>query len=288
MDQKTRITAQTALLGVIGYPVSHSLSPIFQNAALQALDLDYVYLAFDIQPEDLLLAIRSLRTWRLRGINVTVPHKETIVPWLDRLDEAASQLEAVNVVLVKEEELVGYNTDGIGFAKALEFNHIELKSKNVILLGAGGAARAVLSVLIKSGVHRIMVYNRSYQRCYQLQQWAQNSLNWSLEIDNWENFINGGSSFLGQVDLLINSTSLGLHQEIIEVPWEKMENCEVIIDVVYRWEETSLVKEARKRGKKAFDGKMMLLFQGAESFRLFTGVEAPFDIMERALSEAIS
>ena len=117
MDQKTRITAQTALLGVIGYPVSHSLSPIFQNAALQALDLDYVYLAFDIQPEDLLLAIRSLRTWRLRGINVTVPHKETIVPWLDRLDEAASQLEAVNVVLVKEEELVGYNTMGLVLLK---------------------------------------------------------------------------------------------------------------------------------------------------------------------------
>jgi len=288
MAQKTGITARTALLGVIGHPVSHSLSPIFQNVALQALGLDYVYLAFDILPDDLFLAIRSLRTWRLQGINVTIPHKKTIVTWLDRLDKTASQLEAVNVVVVKEEELVGYNTDGIGFAKALEFNHIELKGKNVILLGAGGAARAVLSVLIKSGVHRIIVYNRSYQRCYQLQQWAQNSLNWSLEIDNWENFINGDSSFLSQADLLINTPQFSIFPQGIDVPWEKMENCEVLIDVVYCQEETSLVKEARKRGKKAFDGKMMLLFQGAESFRLFTGIEAPFDIMERALSEAIS
>lgn len=287
MVQQNRITARTNLLGLIGHPVDHSLSPVFQNAALNALNLDYVYLAFDISTGDLMDAVRTLRTWRLKGINVTVPHKEKIIQWLDRLDDTALLLGAVNVVVVKDEQLVGYNTDGIGFAKALDFNQINLNGKQIALLGAGGAARAVLSVLIKRGVHKVIVFNRSFERSLKFQQWAKNSFATIIEIDNWESFINGQSSFLSQVDVLINATSLGLSQEIIEVPWNGIDSCELVIDVVYNREETPLVREARKKGKKAFDGKMMLLFQGAESFRLFTGFEAPIGVMEKALNEAL-
>jgi shikimate dehydrogenase len=287
MVQQNRITARTNLLGLIGHPVDHSLSPVFQNAALNALNLDYVYLAFDISTGDLMDAVRTLRTWRLKGINVTVPHKEKIIQWLDRLDDTALLLGAVNVVVVKDEELVGYNTDGIGFAKALDFNQINLNGKQVALLGAGGAARAVLSVLIERGVRKVIVFNRSFERSLQFQQWAKNSFATVIEIDNWESIINGQSSFLSQVDVLINATSLGLSQEIIEVPWNGIDSCELVIDVVYNREETPLVREARIKGKKAFDGKMMLLFQGAESFRFFTGFEAPIGVMEKALNEAL-
>ena len=287
MLQQNRITAQTKLLGIIGHPVDHSLSPVFQNAAINALKLDYVYLAFDISADNLISAVRTFRTWRLKGINVTVPHKEKIVQWLDRLDETALLLGAVNVVVVNDKELVGYNTDRIGFAKALDFNQVNLNGKNIALLGAGGAARAVLSVLVERGIHKVTVYNRSLERTLQFQQWVKNSFTTEVEIDSWENFIKGQSSFLSQVDILINTTRLGLSREFIEVPWNNVENSEWIIDVVYHREETPLVREARKKGKKAFDGKMMLLYQGAESFLLFTGYEAPIEAMERALNEAL-
>lgn len=287
MVQQNKITARTNLLGLIGHPVNHSLSPVFQNAALNALNLDYVYLAFDISAENLIDAIRTLRIWCLRGINVTVPHKERIIQCLDKLDYTASRLGAVNVVVIKDEELIGYNTDGIGFTKSLEFNQVSLKNKKIALLGAGGAARAAISTLAEEGVYKVKIFNRSAERSFQFQQWAKNSFAMEIETDNWKNFINDRSSFLGQVDILINTTSLGLNQEIIEVPWKSIDNCEWVIDVVYNREETLLVKEARKRGKKTFDGKMMLLFQGAESFRFFTGFEAPIEVMEKALSEAL-
>jgi len=287
MVQQNRITAETKLLGLIGHPVNHSLSPVFQNAALNALKLDYVYLAFDISADNLINAVCTLRTWRLKGINVTVPHKEKIIQWLDRLDDTALLLGAVNVVVLNDEELVGYNTDGIGFTKALDFNQVDLNGKNIALLGAGGAARAVLSVLIERGIHKVTVYNRSLERSLQFQKWVKNSFTTEAEIDSWESFINGQSSFLNQVDVLINATRLGLNREFIEVPWNNVENSEWIIDVVYHREETPLVREARKKGKKAFDGKIMLLYQGAESFRLFTGHEAPIEVMERALNEEL-
>lgn len=287
MVQQNRITTRTKLLGIIGHPINHSLSPVFQNAALNALNLDYVYLAFDIPTEKLMEAVQTLRMWGLRGINVTVPHKERIIQWLDKLDDTASLLRAVNVVLVKDEELVGYNTDEIGFAKSLEFNQVHLDGKNIALLGAGGAARAVVSALVRGGAHKVLVFNRSPERSLRFQQWAKSLFALEIETDSWKNFIDGHSPFLGQLDILINTTSLGLCQEKMKVPWEKIENCELVIDVVYNREETSLVEEARKREKKAFDGKMMLLFQGAESFRLFTGFEAPIEVMENALNEAV-
>ena len=286
MDQQTGITAQTSLLGIIGHPVSHSLSPLFQNAALNALNLDYVYLAFDILPEELSNAVQSIRTLKFRGVNVTVPHKETIVKYLDKLVDLGLILGAVNTVVVEGGNLVGYNTDGFGFSQALEQNHLEVNGKNAILVGAGGVARAVLYILIQKGIQKVFLYNRSPQRSSLFQYWAETTLKWVVEVDSWENFINGRSPYLRCADLLIHTTSLGLHQEILPTPWNEIENCGAVIDVVYHKDETPLVKEARKRSKIAFDGKMMLLYQGAESFRLFTGFNAPIEIMERALNEA--
>jgi len=285
VDQRNRITAQTKLLGIFGHPVGHSLSPIFQNAGFSALNLDFVYLAFDVPSEELTQAVQSIHTLKLHGINVTVPHKEAIVPLLNRLENPVPVLGAVNVVIPEGKELVGYNTDASGFSKALDQNHVEVRGKSAVLLGAGGAARAVLFVLCQKGIKKVKVYNRSPSRSFHFQRWAKDSLSFEIGTDTWENFIGGKSSFIESTEILINTTSLGLHQEVISIPWDKLENCGSVIDVVYHRDETPLVKEARRRHKLTFDGKPMLLYQGAESFRLFTGCEAPLRVMEKALNE---
>ena len=287
MDRQSGITARTRLLGLIGHPVAHSLSPVFQNAALNALNLDFVYLSFDILPELLTYAVQSLRTMGVRGVNVTVPHKETIVPLLDELIVPGPVLGAVNAVVSDGKKLIGFNTDGEGFSKAMEQNQVEISGKTAILLGTGGAARAVVFVLIRNGIRKVVVYNRSSQRSFQFQRWADRSLAFKVEIDTWDSFINGQSPLLSSADLLINATSLGLHQEIIPIPWVKIDGCRSVIDVVYHREETPLVKEARNWGKIAFDGKLMLLYQGAKSFQIFTGMEAPLEVMEKALNEML-
>ncbi len=283
MDRQPGITPQTKLLGLIGHPVSHSLSPVFHNAALDYLNLDYVYLAFDVLPENLTAAVRALRALGIIGFNVTVPHKETIITLLDEWDEPARSLQAVNTIILHHGRLTGYNTDEYGFTQALNRHQVNVKGKTAIILGAGGAARAVLAAMIQKQIQKILICNRSSDRAFQFQRWAQSAFCFKVGIIPWDHFINGSAADLSGVDILINATCLGLQQENISVPWKKIDNCQYIIDVVYFRDETPLVKEARKWGKIAFDGKLMLLYQGVKSFQLFTNHEAPVMVMEEVL-----
>lgn len=271
------IDARTKLLALIGHPVAHSLSPSFQNAALRHLGLPFVYLAFDVPPEKLEKAVEAFRVLGVSGFNVTVPHKKAVVSLLDGLEEEARILQAVNTVVNREGKLFGYNTDAYGFRESLRCEGVEVSGKRFLLLGAGGAAKSVLFILAREGAEKVYIMNRTLHRAEALSAWARDTLGLPCEALPWD------FGALPLVHGIINATSLGLKGEIIPIPWEALPALEVVVDLVYRREGTLLVREAGKRGLKSFDGKRMLLYQGAKSFLLFTGVPAPLSVMEEAL-----
>lgn len=273
------IDARTRLLALIGHPVAHSLSPRFQNAALAHLRLPFVYLAFDIPPERLKDAVFAFRTLEVSGFNVTVPHKEAICPLLDALEGDAAVLQAVNTVVNRDGKLVGYNTDVFGFSESLRHEGIAVRGKTFLLLGAGGAAKAVLCALARGKAERVYVMNRTFPRAQALCSWAEDVLGLSAVPLPW------GVDALPSVQGIINATSLGLSGERIPLPWDALLALEVVVDLVYRKGGTPLVLEAKASGIRSFDGMRMLLYQGAQSFTLFTGVPAPLEVMEKALFE---
>ncbi|HSV31738.1 MAG TPA: shikimate dehydrogenase [Atribacteraceae bacterium] len=276
------ISGQTRLLALIGHPIVHSLSPAFQNAALEEMALPFVYMAFDVPSEHLAASVAGLRALGAAGFNVTVPHKEKVIPYLDHLDITTTVLQAVNTVVIREGKLVGYNTDVEGLKVTLQKTNYT-PGEPVCLLGAGGAARAVLYALIHLSGGPVTVFNRNRDRAESLRDWVRASLNREITIESWESFVEGKSAFLDKTRVLINATSLGLADELPPIPWDALSQCHSIIDTVYRRDDTPLVREARKRGFLACDGKTMLIGQGAASFTLFTGWRAPVELMERAL-----
>uniref|UniRef100_A0A7V3YKM3 Shikimate dehydrogenase (NADP(+)) n=1 Tax=Candidatus Caldatribacterium californiense TaxID=1454726 RepID=A0A7V3YKM3_9BACT len=281
------ISASTKLLALIGHPVAHSLSPVFQNAALQHLRLPFVYLAFDIPEDRLEEAVRAFRVLGVSGFNVTVPYKEAICPFLDALEGEAELLRSVNAVVERQGKFLGYNTDVYGFEKSLEEEGVEVRGRTFLLFGAGGTARSVLFVLAKRGAGKVLITNRTKSRAEALARWGKEALGLSCEVLEWmgDQGLCGGTVLrLRSVSGIINATALGLSGEVPPVPWEFLPSLEVVCDVVYHREGTPLVQEAKKRGLKSFDGKRMLLHQGARSFFLFTGVPAPLPVMEEALS----
>ncbi|HHF09186.1 MAG TPA: shikimate dehydrogenase [Candidatus Atribacteria bacterium] len=280
-----RVTSEFSLLALLGHPIRHSLSPLFQNAALQKLGLPYVYLAFDVAPDNLKEALCGLKVLGFRGANLTVPHKELAVDFMDTLCDYASLLGAVNTVVNENGKLVGYNTDVAGFMQALHKNGACLAGREVLLLGAGGAARAVACALDEEGVSKIWLVNRSQERARLFLEWSRRALGCPVNILNWVTLFEEAEKepVLGKIYAIINATALGLKGEEIPLSWGHLSGLCWVIDLVYSKEGTPLVKRARKRGIKSFDGKDMLVFQGAESFQLFTGYRAPLDVMFEAL-----
>ncbi|MEN3185993.1 MAG: shikimate dehydrogenase [Atribacterota bacterium] len=280
------IDSRVRLLALIGHPVSHSLSPFFQNAALQFLGLPFVYLAFDILPKDLFKAVEAMKTLNVRGFNVTIPHKERICSLLDHLEEEARIVQAVNTVVNEEGRLLGYNTDIYGFERSMEEERASVKGKNVLLLGAGGVSRAIMFVLRKKEIASLVIANRTPQRAQELLLFAQGLFSFPVKVVSWESAMKGEGEHLERVDVIINATSLGIKGENIPLNWHKFSSCSLAIDVVYRKEsETALVIEARSRGIHGFSGKSMLLYQGVRSFELFTNHAAPVKVMKKVLEE---
>jgi len=268
------------LFGVLGDPVSHSLSPVMHNAAFKAMGMDCEYHAFRVSTENLEKALHGANVLGFGGLNLTIPLKEKALDVV-KPTELARQIGAVNTVDLKE-EMVGYNTDGIGAKMALSHNGIEVKGKNVLLLGAGGAARAIAFQLAKDGAS-VTIANRSIDRAEALARDVKKV---------------GKAQASGYVDLkgliqdsniLINSTSVGMYPKISEtiVTSEMMHRDLVVFDIVYNPQSTLLLKEAKKAGATTIDGVMMLVFQGAESFKIWTGRTPPVDIMEKAVREKL-
>ena len=284
IDYYMNIKGSTNIVGLIGHPVEHSFSPPMHNAAFGELGMDYAYVAFDVDPQDLQSAIDGAKSLNIKGFNVTIPHKIEVMQFLDEIDEVASLIGAVNTIDFKE--MKGYNTDGIGAVKAIE-EASSIKNKNVVVAGAGGASRAISFYLAKYGAESLTILNRNVGKAQSL----ANDVLESALIDNVKaDSISRISSCLGDADILVDTTPIGMHPNIDVEPValaEDMHEDLVVFDAVYNPNETVLLKEAIKADAKPVYGIKMLLYQGAESFRIWTGRDAPVDVMEKALKDTL-
>lgn len=280
-----KIKGSTNIVGLIGHPVEHSFSPPMHNAAFDALNMDYAYVAFDVNPNDLKSAIEGAESLNIKGFNVTIPHKVDVMQYLDELDEVARLISAVNTIDFKN--LKGYNTDGIGAVKAIE-EVTSIKNKNVVVAGAGGASRAISFYIAKYGAESLTILNRNEVKAESLASDVSDS---GLIGEVASDSINAIGNYMEGADVLIDTTPLGMHPNINDEPIVKadmMDEDLVVFDAVYNPNETVLIKEAIKANAKPVYGIKMLLYQGAESFKIWTGKTAPVDVMEKALRNTLN
>lgn len=277
------LSASTRLLGVIGDPVGHSLSPAMHNAALAVTGLDYVYVAFHVVPDLLEAAIQGMRALRLSGLNVTVPHKQAVIGLLDEVTDEARSIGAVNTIQQVDGLLRGHNTDGFGVLQALRREGgLERLPGCVALLGAGGAARAILHALLhQQEVERVVLLNRTVARA--------ESLAAALDHRNAVTVAPldaGNTAMIRSAGLLINATSVGMHPHADQSPLADgrgLHDRMVVMDTVYNPSRTLLMQQARCAGARAVNGLGMLVYQGARSFQIWTGTWPPVDVMLQAV-----
>ncbi|MDN5311132.1 MAG: shikimate dehydrogenase [Thermoanaerobacteraceae bacterium] len=284
-----KIDAETRLVGVIGNPISHSLSPVMHNAAFDALALNYIYMAFQVEKDDLEEAVKGIRALGLAGINVTIPHKTCVIPFLDELSPEAEMIGAVNTILNRSGKLIGYNTDGYGFEMALQKQGgICLKDKNVFIIGAGGAAHAIAGQSVLSGASSVTLTNRTFEKAKSLMEFLNRSscrCNQSAgKIIPWDK--DAWRSILPHSDIIVNTTSIGMKGQgnlALDIPWDSIKKDAVFFDAVYTPMETLFLKEAKRLGYKVVSGLYMLIYQGARAFELWTGKRPPIEVMEKAV-----
>ncbi|PWB85673.1 shikimate dehydrogenase [Methanobrevibacter woesei] len=279
------IKGSTKVVGLIGEPVEHSFSPPMHNEAFKTLGLDYVYVPFNVSPDNLKSAIEGANSLNIQGLNVTIPHKINVIKYLKELDPIAELIGAVNTIDFKN--LKGYNTDGIGCIRAIE-EVTKIKDKNIVVAGAGGAARAIVFYLAKYGAEEVNILNRNLKKAENL---ASDLLASNLISNVNSSDISEISKFISDADILIDTTPIGMHPNVSDEPIVKAADIHeelVVNDIVYNPNETVLLKEAIKANAKVVYGIKMLLYQGAESFKIWTGREAPIDVMEAKLKETLN
>jgi shikimate dehydrogenase len=282
------ISGKTKICGLIGDPVEHSVSPAMHQAAFEKLGIDYRYLPFRVRKEDLGKAIEGMRALNFSGFNVTIPHKVTIIPLLDGLDPLAEKIGAVNTIVNEDGCLRGYNTDAAGFLKAIRAHGIEPRGKNAVVLGAGGAARAITYILAENGAS-LTILNRhlEFDWAEELAQLITDNFKTdatALELDS-ENL----ATALDKADMLVNATSVGMSPDSGEtmVPARLLRPGLVVVDIVYNPVKTRLLQEAEAAGARTIGGIDMLVWQGALAFEAWTGRSAPFDLMKVAAIQAL-
>ncbi len=274
------ISTATIICGLIGDPVEHSISPAIHNAAFKKSGLDYIYLPFRVTSENLPGAITAIRSLDLRGLNVTIPHKVAVMPLLDEIDTAAKNIGAVNTIVNNNGHLTGYNTDAAGFLKSLAAKEIDPSGKNVVILGAGGVARAISFALAEQKAE-IEILNRSGSLEPAKKLAANLSKHSKIKICAAELNEPNLKQALKQADILINATSVGMSPDTDNtlVPPELLKPGMVVYDVVYNPQKTRLLEDAENAGAVVIGGLDMLIWQGALAFELWTGVKAPLDTM---------
>ncbi len=276
------IGGKTKLLALIGDPVGHSLSPAMHNAAFAADGLDFVYVALRVASEDLPAAVRGAAALRLRGFNVTMPHKRAMVPLVDELDEGARISGAVNTVVVEGRTLCGFNTDGPGMVEACREAGIKLEGQAVMLLGAGGAAASIAAAFCDEDIGELRIVNRNPEHAATLADKLRERGK-GAEIE-----VHPTTSLDGTVraPIVVNTTPLGMRDgDPLPLPPEYLDAGTTLVDAVYRpGAETALVRHARERGANVVTGQRMLLYQGVLAQRLWTGRQPNVEAMDRALS----
>ena len=280
------VSGRTEVFAVIGDPIEHTLSPTMHNAAFEHLKLDFVFVAFRVTPDELENAIQGARALGIRGLNVTMPHKSSVTEFLQEADPAVKFLKACNTVLNQRGRLMGFNTDGVGAVKALKSNGVDLAGKKVLLLGAGGAAKAIAFSLTKE-VNELCILNRDVVKAREL---ASVLAPFGREVVGDELSSSRIQQELRDSDMLINATSVGMSpnesESVVDPDWLKPSLC--VMDIVYNPVETRLVRIARGAGAKVINGVEMLLYQGAASFEIWTQCKAPVDVMRKALLTNLS
>lgn len=267
-------------MGVIGYPVTHTASPVMHQAAYEYLGCDYAYVPLEVHPSQLKQALDGLRALSFIGANVTIPYKEQVVPFLDELDEQAQKIGAVNTILNQNGRLIGYNTDGPGFAYALETEgQFTITDKHVVLLGAGGAAKGIAFQCLKA--KSLCIVNRSLEKAQAL---ARN-LPMSGPIQTLSSDVDL-EAVLSRADLVINTTSLGMSPQEAMSPlnaYEGISSQTLCCDIIYKPAQTLFLKEAKVKGARTLGGAGMLAGQGVLAFHLFTGLQVPYTVMRGVL-----
>lgn len=268
-------------MGLIGSPVGHSGSPAMHNYGFELLGLDYAYLAFDIPREKAGEALQAAKTFRVRGLNVTMPLKQAVLEHLDEQTPAVKLIGACNTIVEEEGRWVGYNTDGVGYVRSLADRGVEMAGKRMVLLGAGGAGTALLVQCALSGAAEIAIFNRrgpSFDRAQETAcTLAEQAPGCRVEVCDLAERALLEEKIAG-CDILANATNVGMaprEEECLLKRFEILRPGMVVTDAVYNPRETVLLREARQRGCVTVDGKAMLLWQGVEAFRLFTGREMP-------------
>lgn len=272
------------LTGVFGDLVDDNPTGVVEEAAFAAKNLNYRYLTIKVLPEDLGKAMDSVKIFDMKGINLTMPHKIKVLPYLDELSPAAEIIGAVNTVIQKEGKLFGENTDGKGFVTALKNSGETLDKKNVTILGAGGAARAIAVECALNGAAYINIINRSIEKGEELASLIQMKTDSSAKYLNWKN----NMAIPSDTDILINATSIGFSPNVTDKPdidYTSITPEMCVCDVIFNPAETIFLKTAAENGAKTITGLGMLVQQAALNFTLWTGVEAPVDVMEDALKK---
>ncbi|MDH7577845.1 MAG: shikimate dehydrogenase [Bacillota bacterium] len=281
------ITRPTKVFALFGDPVAHSLSPVMQNRAFAYHGLPFCYIPFRVRREDLNAAVVAIRALGLGGVNITIPHKEQVIPYLDEVDREARLIGAVNTILNQNGRLIGYNTDGAGFLLSLnaEINFTP-GGKRVVLLGAGGGARAVAFSLALGGTRALAIFNRNLERAQVLAEDLRRATGCDVETGNLrDDFLYPA---LARADLLVHASPVGMYPHHEEAPLVKAELLPpglVVCDLVYNPPKTRLIIEAEARGCRVLSGIGMLVYQGALAFEIWTGLRAPVEVMRAAVKE---
>jgi shikimate dehydrogenase len=272
-----KLSGRTKITGLFGYPVKHTLSPAMHNAAFEALGLDYCYVAFPVHPDYLKEAVKAIRALDLCGVNVTIPHKEKVIPFLDDIDKEASYIGAVNTIVNSVGMLKGYNTDGRGFMQSLFECGISAEGKEVLIVGAGGASRAISYYLGKEA-KELYLYDIEKEKAERLVADLKKNFDNISTVDD--------IARTERFHILINATPLGLKEED-PLPFDTalLRSDQIVYDLIYK--KTRLLDDASKKGCLTLDGQGMLLWQGVFAFELWTGVSPPVDIMRDALYKSL-
>ncbi|MFS9058437.1 shikimate dehydrogenase [Streptococcus infantis] len=280
-----KINGYTRLAAVVANPIKHSISPFIHNSAFEVTETNGVYLAWEVEATDLAETVANIRRYQMYGINLSMPYKEQVIPYLDQLSEEACLIGAVNTVVNREGTLIGYNTDGKGFFKSLP--SFKISRKRLVLLGAGGAAKAILAQAILDGVSQISVFVRSssMEKTRPYLEKLQNATGFRVDLFALED-VQDLQDSITQADLLVNATSVGMDGVSLPIPAsvvlpEKL----LVADVIYQPFETPFLKWAKGKGNQTINGLGMLLYQAAEAFELWTGKEMPTDQIWESLKQ---
>ena len=278
----TWISGKTRVCGLIDDPIEHALSPGMHNAAFKKLGLDYVYVPFKVKQENLKEAIAGLRALNVRGFNITIPHKMAVIPFLDRIDPIAGKIGAVNTVVNDGGTFSGYYIDDSGFLQSWLEEGIEPKGKRIVILGAGGSAKAIAFILAERGAH-LVILNRHSERAQELASRISPDVRaGALTAENL-------AENLKEAGIIINTTSVGMvpDTDATPVPSQLLSSKLVVVDIVYNPIETRLLKEVKAAGARTIDGVAMLVWQGAQGFEKWTGVKAPVAVMREEVLKGL-